>query len=78
MAYKNVVVAEAEGKAKRFVDIYRQYQTSKDITKKRIYLETMEKIISNNDVIIVDKNSAYILPYFNIDKKLTNSVQKNE
>jgi len=78
MAYKNVVVAEAEGKAKRFVDIYRQYQTSKDITKKRIYLETMEKIISNNDVIIVDKNSASILPYFNIDKKLTNSVQKNE
>ena len=77
-AYKSVVVADAEGKASRFNDIYNQYKNSRDITKKRIYLETMEKIMLNNDVVIVEKSSASLLPYFNIDssQKATPALNK--
>lgn len=73
LAYKSVVVSDAEGKAKRFMDIYNQYKNSKDITKKRIYLETMEKVMENNEVIVVDKSTASIMPYFNLNEsKKTN------
>jgi len=69
-AYKSVVLAEAEGKAQRFSEIYKQYQYSKNITKKRLYIETMEQVVKNNDVIIMEKSStSSALPYFTLDKK---------
>lgn len=55
-AYKKSVVSKAEGEAERFDRIYQEYKFNKDITKKRIYIETMEEIMKNNDKIIVDKN----------------------
>lgn len=55
-AYKKAVVSKAEGEAERFDKIYQEYRFNKDITKKRIYIETMEEVMKNNDKIIIDKN----------------------
>ncbi len=63
-AYKEAVVAEATGDAARFVSVYNEYKQAKDVTKKRMYLETMEKIMSGMNKVILDDHSGQgVLPY---------------
>lgn len=63
-AYKNRIVADAEGNVARFVSVYDEYRQAKDVTRKRIYYETMEEVMSGmNKVIIDDKAGNGVLPY---------------
>ena len=63
-AYKKQVVAAAEGEASRFLAIYNEYAKAKEVTQKRMYLETMEKVLANVDKIIIEKNvGAGVVPY---------------
>lgn len=64
-AYKNEVVARAKGEAQRFMSVYKEYIQAKDITKQRMYLETMEVILAGTDKIIIDENSKSqgVVPY---------------
>lgn len=62
--YKQEVIARAEGEASRFLAIYNEFRQARDVTKKRIYLETMEDILQGmNKVIIEGKNSSGVVPY---------------
>lgn len=62
--YKQEVIARAQGEASRFSAVYNEYKQSKDVTKKRIYLETMEDILAGMHKIIIDgKGSQGVLPY---------------
>lgn len=56
--YKQSVIADAKGESARFNSIYLQYRSAKDVTRKRMYLETMESIMSGMDKIIMDKNAG--------------------
>lgn len=69
LAYKQQVVARAEGEASRFGAVYKEYQIAKDVTKKRMYLETMEDILSGMNKVIVDSqaNKSGVLPYLPLD-----------
>ncbi|MDC0158117.1 FtsH protease activity modulator HflK [Rhodospirillaceae bacterium] len=53
-AYRQEVVNRAEGDANRFNAVYKAYSQSKDVTKTRIYLETLEGILSNVNKVIID------------------------
>ena len=53
-AYRQEVVNRAEGDANRFKAVYKAYSRSKDVTKTRIYLETLEGIFSNVNKVIID------------------------
>ena len=55
-AYKSRVVADAQGDAARFNQVYAQYAVAKDVTKRRIYLETMEDVLRGMPKIVVDNN----------------------
>lgn len=69
--YKKKVIADAEGNAQKFKDIYFQYANAKDVTKRRMYIEAMEKILSNiNKVIVSDKTARSVVPYLPL-KQLT-------
>jgi len=63
-AYKKEVVAKAEGEASRFLSIYNEYAKAKVVTRKRMHLETMEKILADINKIIIDKNAGSgVVPY---------------
>ena len=63
-AYKNRVVQEAEGEAQRFTSVYDQYVKAPDVTRERIYLETLEKILHDSNKVIVEPGTGPgVLPY---------------
>jgi len=69
-AYKSKVIANAEGQVSRFDAVYRQYSRAKEVTKRRIYLETMEKIYRDTDKIIIDQNvsKSGMVPFLPINE----------
>ena len=70
-AYQSQTVAEAEGQATRFVSIYSEYIQAKDVTRQRMFLETMEKVFGNMNKIIVDNDSLGgqgIVPYLPLNE----------
>lgn len=69
-AYEAKVVADAEGQVNRFLEVYNQYKRSKYVTKKRMYLETMEEIYQNVDKVIIDDkvSKSGLVPYLPIQK----------
>ncbi len=65
-AYKAEVVARSQGDAERFLAVYEAYLTGREVTIQRIYLETMEEILSDTNKIIIDGKGAGnqgVLPY---------------
>ncbi|MFV1853399.1 MAG: FtsH protease activity modulator HflK [Thalassospira sp.] len=64
-AYKDRVTKEAEGEAERFNSIYNSFLTAKDVTTRRLYLETMQEILSKSDKIIMEQNGEGngVVPY---------------
>jgi membrane protease subunit HflK len=64
-AYKQKVVAEAQGDAQRFLSVYNSYKAAKDVTTRRLYIETMEAILKGANKILIDKaaQSSGVVPY---------------
>lgn len=69
-AYKEKVTAEAEGEAQKFLSIYETYRGSKEITRERIFLETMSEIYGNSNKTIIDtKNGgSSVVPYLPLNQ----------
>ena len=57
-AYKAQVVANADGDASRFLQVYNEYKQAKDVTKRRIYLETMEDILKGMPKVITEQGGS--------------------
>lgn len=63
-AYKNRIVQEAQGEAQRFISVYDEYAKAPDVTRKRLFLETMEEVLKgSNKVIVDDKQGQGVVPY---------------
>ncbi len=65
-AYRQQVVAQAEGEAQRFVSVYDAFKKAPDVTRQRLYLETMEQILRNNSKYIIEgstEGKQGVLPY---------------
>lgn len=64
-AYRSQVIADAQGAAARFLSIYEQYKSAKDVTRERIFLETMEQIFGATNKVVIETgaNSQGVLPY---------------
>lgn len=60
--YKQSVIAKANGDASRFTAIYNEYVKAKDVTKKRMYLDTMQEILAGMDKVIMG-NEQGVVPY---------------
>jgi membrane protease subunit HflK len=64
--YKQQAVAEAKGQSARFLKVYDEYKKAPDVTRQRIYLETMERILGGSEKLVYDgggSSSQSIVPY---------------
>lgn len=68
--YKQSAVSKARGDATRFDSIYQAYLGGKDVTRERIYLETMENILKNAQKIILDdkQGGSGVVPYLPLNE----------
>ncbi len=67
-AYRSRVVAQAEGDASRFRSVQTEYAKAPQVTRDRIYLETMQQIYSNSTKVLVDARQGNNLLYLPLDK----------
>lgn len=72
-AYKNRIVQEAQGEAQRFISVFDEYDKAPEVTRKRIFLETMERVLKDSNKVIMEQNSGTgVVPYLalpEIDKR---------
>ena len=61
--YRQQTVAEATGQTSRFNQIYDEYKKAPDVTRQRLYLETMERVFGGTDKIIVEQGGPGVVPY---------------
>ncbi|MFL2826517.1 MAG: FtsH protease activity modulator HflK [Paracoccaceae bacterium] len=69
--YRARVVNLAEGEASRFESVYNEYILAKDVTRKRLYLETMEKVLSGVGLVVIDEKiggEQGIVPYLPLNQ----------
>lgn len=66
-AYRDQVIADATGQADRFVQILSEYRKAPQVTRERMYLETMERVLNRTDKLILDSQSGAV-PYLPIDR----------
>jgi membrane protease subunit HflK len=64
-AYREQTVAEAKGQTARFNQVYEQYKKAPEVTRERLYLETMERVFGGADKIILDSGGqgSGVVPY---------------
>ena len=65
-AYKNRVVEEAKGEAQRFLSVYEQYAKAPEVTRKRLFLETMEGVLKDSNKVIMENGGpggTGVVPY---------------
>jgi len=70
IAYKDRLTNEAEGQASRFTQVYESYKASPDVTRQRMYLETLQDVFATTDKVIIDENSGGtgVIPYLPLDQ----------
>lgn len=67
-AYRDQVIAAAEGETARFLSVLAQYEKAPAVTRKRLYLESMESVLSQSSKVLVDTKGGNNLLYLPLDK----------
>jgi membrane protease subunit HflK len=76
-AYRSQVVNEAEGEASRFTAVLTEYEKAPEVTRKRLYLETMEEVLGGIDIILLDDTSQSgqgVVPYLPLNELRRNNT----
>ncbi|MEO1657053.1 MAG: FtsH protease activity modulator HflK [Pseudomonadota bacterium] len=74
-AYAARVVAQARGDAARFNAIYEEYAKAPEVTRQRMYLETMEMVLGDMNKVLIDDDAGGTLPYLNVNELARQSQQ---
>ena len=69
-AYKEQVIAEAEGDAQRFEDLLTEYRKAPAVTRERLYIETIQEVLSANAKVLVDVEGGNNMMYLPLDQIL--------
>ena len=67
-AYREALIAKAQGEASRFSQLLTEYSRAPEITRKRLYFETMESVLARTGVVLMDNENANSLMYLPIDQ----------
>jgi membrane protease subunit HflK len=69
--YRDRIVAEASGQASRFTQVFEEYRKAPDVTRERMFLETMERVFGGMDKILIDQsgqNGQGVVPYLPLNE----------
>jgi len=75
-AYKAQVTALAEGQAARFSELLSAYQQAPEVTRRRMYIETLDDVLARSHKVLIDSHAGGNLLYLPIDKLLEKSVNR--
>jgi len=73
--YKKAVIARAFGESERFSRVLIEYQKAPEVTRKRLFIETMEEVFSNTNKVVIDQEGGNNMMYLPLDQILKNSQQ---
>ncbi|MBL4850923.1 MAG: FtsH protease activity modulator HflK [Gammaproteobacteria bacterium] len=71
--YKERVIARAEGESDRFTKVLIEYERAPEITRERLYIESMESVLANTSKILIDSKSSNNLLYLPLDRLIDQS-----
>jgi membrane protease subunit HflK len=73
LGYREQVVAGAEGESQRFLSILQEYEQAEDVTRKRLFFETIERVLAgSNKIILEDGAGSGVVPYLPLDQLMRN------
>lgn len=76
-AYKKAIIAKSEGEAQKFDLVREQYELAPEVTKERLYLETMENVFSNTSKVLIDSENSNNMMYLPLDQMMKRSQKPN-
>ncbi|MEQ8305730.1 MAG: FtsH protease activity modulator HflK [Hoeflea sp.] len=77
-AYKDRVVNEATGEASRFISVYEEYARAPEVTRSRLYLETLERVLGGSEKVIIGQDGGSgVVPYLPLPEVRKNSGGNN-
>lgn len=68
--YKQKKIAIATGEAQRFLSVYKEYKKDEEVTRRRIYMETMKEVMGSMDKVLIDNSlgGSGVVPYLNVQE----------
>jgi len=76
-AYKATVIAQAEGEASRFTSILKEFNAAPGVTRERMYLDGIEKVLSGSNLVMVDQKNSNNIMYLPLDRMLNRYESKD-
>jgi len=76
-AYREQTVAQAQGESQRFLSIYNEYKEAKSVTRERMYLETMERVLGGMNKVLMDQNGNGAIPYLPLNQLAPGNASQN-
>jgi membrane protease subunit HflK len=73
--YKEQVIAQAEGETSRFSQLLAEYKKAPDVTRQRLYLESMESVLAESNTVMIDVKEGNNLLYLPLDKMIERQPQ---
>ncbi len=77
IAYRDRAIARAKGEAARFEALLTEYRKAPEVTRKRLYMEAVELVMSNNSKVLVDVEHGNNMMYLPLDKLATRTASSN-
>ncbi|MEN9727316.1 MAG: FtsH protease modulator HflK [Pseudomonadota bacterium] len=75
-AYKSEVVSRAEGEARRFEELLTAYEKAPEVTRQRLYLETVESVLGNTGKVLMNQDGSNNVTYLPLDRLLERGTAK--
>ena len=76
-AYKERVIAQSRGEAERFNKLYAEYKLAPEVTRSRMYIDTIEAVLSNSTKVLIDVDGGNNLLYLPLDKIMERTQSSN-
>ena len=71
IGYREKLIAEADGEAQRFIKLYNEYRKAPEVTRERLYLDSVEGVMSNVSKVLIDVEGGNNMMYLPLDKMVS-------